>query len=119
MEIREEGVPASEASGVFVGRSTAESEKTEVKKEELRRAGVEVIGWVADDASREERSFPGVEDNGTEVGVAALRSRVKAGVRGVAGPVVVLAGGGPGEEVSRGSAGVEVCRGDVEAHVEL
>lgn len=42
---------------------------------------------------------------------------MKAGVRGVSGPVVVLEG--PVEEVSGGPADVEVCKSDVEAHVEL
>lgn len=82
---------------------------------------MEVIGWVADVGSWVEKSFPGVEDNGTTVEAAVLKSRVNAGVRGVSGPVVVLGGRGPVEEVSGGSAGVDVCRSDVsvEARVEL
>lgn len=82
---------------------------------------MEVISWVADVGPWVEKSCAGVEDNGTTVEVAALKSRVKAGVRGVSGPVVVLGGGGLVEEVNGGSADVEVCRSDasVEAHVEL
>ena len=83
---------------------------------------MEVIVWPADVGSWLEKSFPGVmEDNGTTAEVAALKSRVMAAGRGVCGPVVPLVDGGPVEEVSGGSAGVEVCRSDVgvEAHVEL
>lgn len=73
---------------------------------------MEVISCVADVGSWVENSSPGVEDNGTTVEVAALKSRVKTGVRGLSGPVVVLGGGGPVEEVSGRSAGEEVCRSD-------
>lgn len=127
VETGEGGVPASEAPGAFVDVSTAESEKsdrlcwTEVEEEEGRSAGAEVIGWATDVGPWVEKSFARVEDNGTSVEAAASRSRVKAGVRGVSGPAVVLGGGAPLEEVSGGSAGVEVCRShvSVEARVEL
>lgn len=81
---------------------------------------MEVMRWVADVEAWVEKSFPGVEeDDGATVEVSALKSRVKAGVGGVSGPVLVLGGGGPVEEMSGGSASVgEICR-SVEAHVEL
>lgn len=99
--------------------SAAESEKTVAEEEELRSAGVEVMGWFADVKVWVEKSLPGVEeDDGATVEVSALKSRVKAGVGGVSGPVLVLGGEGPVEEVSGGSAGVEEVCWSVEAHVE-
>lgn len=103
VEIMEGCVPASEVSGAFVNGSTAESEKTVAEEEELRSAGVEVMGWFADVEAWVEKSrgIPGVEeDDGATVEVSALKSRVKSGVGGVSGPVLVLGGEGPVEEVS-------------------